>query len=88
MSIRGDTISSKIQYIVLRLRRVRNPEVVAIEHLERFLRQAQKDGVTVLLAGVRPNLAKVLRNLSFDKWLPADWIYPEHEEVHSFTRST
>jgi sulfate permease, SulP family len=83
--IRRDTIISKIQYVVLRLRRVRNPDVVAIERLERFLRESQKDGVTVLLAGVRPNLAKVLSNLSFDKWMPADWIYPEHEEVYSAT---
>ena len=86
-SIQRDTISSNIQYIVLRLRRVRNPDVVAIEHLERFLRRSQKEGVTVLLAGVRPTLAKVLRNLSFDKWLPADWIYAEHEEVYSATLS-
>jgi SulP family sulfate permease len=52
-----------------------------------FLRRSQKEGVTVLLAGVRPTLAKVLRNLSFDKWLPADWIYAEHEEVYSPTLS-
>jgi sulfate permease, SulP family len=45
----------------------------------------QKEGVTVLLAGVRSNLAKVLRNLSFEKWLPADWLYPEQEEVYSAT---
>jgi SulP family sulfate permease len=83
--IRRDTISSNIQYVVLRLRRVRNPDVVAIEHLEHFLRESQKEGVTVLLAGVRSNLAKVLRNLSFEKWLPADWLYPEQEEVYSAT---
>jgi sulfate permease, SulP family len=65
--IRRDTISSNIQYVVLRLRRVLNPDVVAIEHLEHFLRESQKEGVTVLLAAVRSNLAKVLRNLSFEK---------------------
>ena len=83
--IRRDTLNSNIQYVVLRLRRVRNPDVVAIEHLERFLRQSQNEDITVLLAGVRPSLAKILRNLSFDKWLPADRIYPEHEEVYSAT---
>ena len=74
-----------MKYVVLRLRRTRNPDVVAVELLERFLRDAEEHGVTVLLAGVRPNLAKILRNLHFAEWLPVDRIYPEKEEVHSAT---
>ena len=83
--IRRETASENIEYIVLRLRRIRNPDVVAVEHLERFLRESQRRGITVLLAGVRPNLAKILRNLDFHKWLPADRVYPEKDEVYSAT---
>jgi len=39
----------------------------------------------VLLAGVRPNLTRILRNLHFDTWLPADRVHPEEEEVYSAT---
>ena len=83
--ITQETIRTGIDYVVLRLRRTRNPDVVAIEHLEKFLRDAEKRGVTVLLAGVRPNLAKILRNLHFNEWLPTDRIYPEKEEIYSAT---
>src|ERR1700722_4151302 len=83
--ITQETISTGIKYVVLRLRRTRTPDVVAIEHLERFLRDAEKHGVTVLLAGVRPNLAKILRNVHFNEWLPADRIYPEKDEKFSAT---
>jgi SulP family sulfate permease len=58
---------------------------VAIEHLEHFLREAEKRGVTVLLAGVRPNLAKILRNVHFNEWLPEDRIYLENDENFSAT---
>jgi SulP family sulfate permease len=83
--MRDETINRGIKYIILRLRRIRNPDVVAVEHLEHFLRDSQQQGVTVLLAAVRPNLAKILRNLHFDKWLPADRVYPEQEKVYSAT---
>jgi sulfate permease, SulP family len=83
--IRQETIRTGIKYVVLRLRRSRNPDVVAIEHLEHFLRDAEKRGVIVLLAGVRSNLANILRNVEFNKWLPADRIYPETGEKFSAT---
>jgi SulP family sulfate permease len=79
------TNSTGINYVVLRLRRSRNPDVVAIERLERFMRDAQNRGITVLLAGVHANLANILHNVHFDEWLPADRTYPEKEEVYSST---
>jgi SulP family sulfate permease len=85
--IMQETISTGIKYLVLRLRRTRNPDVVAIEHLEHFLRDAEKRGVTVLLAGVRPSLAKILRNVHFNEWLPANRIYTEKDEKYSATLS-
>ena len=83
--IKQETIRTGIQCVVLRLRRTRNPDVVAIEHLEHFLRDAEKRGVIVFLAGVRANLAKILRNVRFQEWLPADRIYAEKDETYSAT---
>ena len=84
-SLKQETIRTDARYLVLRLRRTRNPDVVAIEHLEHFLHEADKRGVTVLLAGVRPDLAAILRNLRFADWLPADRIFPEEGERYSAT---
>ncbi len=78
-------VRSGIQCLILRFRRTRNPDVVAIEHLERFLRNTEKLGITVLLAGVRPDLAKILDNARFSNWLPADRIFPEQGQQYSAT---
>jgi SulP family sulfate permease len=83
--ITQETIRTGFKYVVLRLKRTRNPDLVAVERLEDFLRGAEERGVTVLLAGVRPNLAKIMCNVHFNQWLPADRIYPEEDEVYSAT---
>ena len=44
---------------MLRLKRVRHPNVVALEYFEHFLRQAQNRGVTVWLAGLQPDLLDI-----------------------------
>ena len=84
-SIKEKALHSGISYIVLRLRRTRNADVVSIEHLERFLRETSSLGITVLLAGVRADLARILHNARFHDWLPVDRIFPEEEEEYSAT---
>ncbi|MFB9127427.1 SulP family inorganic anion transporter [Paraburkholderia dipogonis] len=74
-----------VRYLVLRFKRVRNPDVVCIERLEHFLRDAQRDGFVVLLAGLRPALRQVLGNLRFTSWYPADRFFPEEDETWSAT---
>ena len=74
-----------IQHVVVRFRRARNPDAGAIEHLERFLRDAKELGVTVLLAGVRPDFVKILRNVGINKWFPTEYIFPEEDRMFSAT---
>ena len=83
--IKQETLATGVEYLVLRLRRTRNPDVVAMEHIEHFLRDAEKRGVTVLLAGVRPDLQKILHNLKFHEWLPNDRVFPEEDQKYSAT---
>ena len=52
-----------VKFVVLRLKRVRHPDVVCIERIEHFLREETERGVTVLLAGVRPDMLGVLNNV-------------------------
>ncbi len=74
-----------ISYVVLRVRRTRNPDVVFLERLEHFLRESESRGVTVLLAGVRPDFARGLHNLRFSDWLPADRLFHEENKDYSAT---
>ena len=83
--ITEQTKRSGIKYVVLRLRRARNPDVVAIEHLEHFLREAEKHNVTVLLAGLRPDFVKILDNVRITRWFPKDRLFLEENEIFSST---
>ncbi len=84
-NLRRETVRARAACLVLRLRRTRNPDMVAVEHLERFLRESDRRGLTVLLAGVREDLEKMMRNLEFEDWLPEDRIFPEEARKYSAT---
>jgi len=69
-----------IRYIVLRLKRVRNPDAVCLERLDHFLHEPRNRGITVLLAGVRPDLLEALQSLKIQSWYPEDYIFPQEDE--------
>jgi sulfate permease, SulP family len=73
-----------IHYIVLRMKRVRNPDMVCLERLEHFLQHTDKNGIVVLLAGLRPDLMDALRRVQCECWFPADRLFPGGHE-HSAT---
>ena len=75
----------RIGFVVLRLKRTRNPDMVSLERFDHFLHDMQAGGVTVLLCGVRPAFAKAMSNLHFHDWLPLDRVFPEEEEKFSAT---
>jgi len=77
--------SQRTKFVVLRIKRARNPDVVCIERLEHFLRHEIPPGVTVLLAGVRPDIMKMLKNIGFENWFPQTQVFPEEEKQYSAT---
>lgn len=74
-----------IEYVILRVRRTRNPDVVFLERLEHFLHETEALGITVLLAGVKPDFSLVLSNLHFSQWLPPDRVFYEQGKEFSAT---
>jgi sulfate permease, SulP family len=74
-----------LRFIVLRLKRTRNPDMVSLERFDHFLHDMQAEGITVLLCGVRPDFAKAMTSLHFYDWLPADRVFPEEDEKFSST---
>jgi SulP family sulfate permease len=73
------------RFIVLRLRRSRHPDVVAIEQLDQFLRDARQAGNTVLLAGLSPEFVKIMENVGLTRRIEADRVFPEDEREYSAT---
>ncbi|TBW35515.1 SulP family inorganic anion transporter [Siculibacillus lacustris] len=74
-----------IKALVLRVKRVRNPDAVALEVLDVFLKEAERDGLLVYLAGVRPELHAALARLGIIDRLGEPFIYPEEETDYSAT---
>src|SRR5208337_5518476 len=74
-----------LDHVLLRLKRVRNPDVVSLERFEHFLRHAQATGITVWLAGLKPDLLDAFRRLNFSAWLPEDRVFPLGADEESAT---
>jgi SulP family sulfate permease len=71
--------------IILRMKRIRNPDMVCLEKLQVFLQDMQALKATVLLCGVRPDFARALNNLDFQQWLPRDRVFLEEASAQSST---
>jgi sulfate permease, SulP family len=74
-----------IKFVVLRLKRVRHPDAVVTERIEKFLREETAHGVTVLLAGVQSDMWTLLQNVGVDRWFSSDHVFPEEDEEFSAT---
>jgi sulfate permease, SulP family len=74
-----------IEHVLLRLKRVRNPDVVSLEHFEHFLKQAQANGITIWLAGLQPDLLAAFERLKFATWLPGSRVFPQGLDDDSAT---
>jgi SulP family sulfate permease len=66
-----------IRVVVLRLKRVRNPDAVCLEYFERFLAKMHERKILVLLCGVREDFAGVLVSSGLDQRLGKDRVFLE-----------
>ncbi|HEY4231943.1 MAG TPA: SulP family inorganic anion transporter [Lacipirellulaceae bacterium] len=83
----GQTVRDGARVIVLRLKRIRNPDAVCMGILDRFIDQMHNDGVTVLFCGVRPDLMKVFESSGLARRLGKDRVFV-FEETGKFWSST
>ena len=78
-------LRKKINVIVLRLKRTRNPHLVCLERIQHFIEDMKAGGIMVLLCGVRGDLAKAIRNMGFSNSLGPSQLFPEEDEKDSAT---
>lgn len=79
-AIRPDT-----RVIVLRVKRVRNPDAVCLEVLDHFLERLRERGVHLLMCGVRKDFATVIRASGLEAKLGVENVFPEKEAIFSST---
>ncbi len=78
-------VDEGVRVILLRLKRIRNPDMVCMERLQGFLEDMQDRQVPVLLCGVREDFARALHNLRFHHWLPREYVFLEDATLGSST---
>jgi sulfate permease, SulP family len=78
---------SGARVVVLRLKRVRNPDAVCMSVLDRFIDRMRDLGVTVLLCGVRPDFMKVINSSGLARRLGPERVFV-FEETGKFWTST
>jgi SulP family sulfate permease len=78
-------VQSGARVVILRLKRTRNPDMVCLEMLQRFIEEMQAGDIPVLLCGIRPDFEQALRNLKFHHWLPQECIFLEDVTLGSST---
>jgi SulP family sulfate permease len=83
----ADTTQQGARVIVMRLKRVRNPDAVCMGILDRFIDKMHNEGVTVLFCGVRPDLMKVFETSGLARRLGKDRVFV-FEETGKFWSST
>ena len=74
-----------IRIIVLRLKRVRNPDAVCLSLIEDFLERMDNHGITVLLCGIRQDMFKVFEKIGLTTRLGPNRIYTESDAAWSST---
>jgi SulP family sulfate permease len=71
--------------VVLRLKRVRNPDAVCLDRFRHFVETLKEKDVTLLLCGVRPDVARVLHTSGLEQRIGRERIFLERETALSST---
>ena len=85
ISLMKARIGPQTKALVLRLKRIRNPDATCLEILHGFLGEVRASGVTVFLCGVRPELAGALRRTGMTALVGHAHVYREQPGVWSST---
>jgi sulfate permease, SulP family len=80
-----EAANHECRVVVLRLKRVRNPDAVCMSVLDRFIDRLQAANVTVLLCGVRPDMMKVIDSSGLVRLLGPDRVFVFQESGKFWT---
>jgi sulfate permease, SulP family len=81
----SDETPDSLKVVVLRLKRVNNPDAVCMDVLEQFIQRMHKKNVVVILSGVRSDMAMALSNVKIDHLIGPDNLFREESEVWAST---
>jgi len=74
-----------LKVIVLRLKRVNNPDAVCMDVLQRFVERMHERKVIVMLSGIRESMAQTLKNVGITRLVGDENVFREESEIWAST---
>jgi SulP family sulfate permease len=83
--IERQALANGARHVLLRVKRVRNPDVVSLESFEQFLKGSGSRGIRVWVAGLQPDLLAAFERLHFSEWAPRERLLAQGVDEDSAT---
>ena len=74
-----------LKVVVLRLKRVNNPDAVCMDVLQRFIEKMYKRNVVIMLSGIKESMAQTLKNVGITQLVGQENIFREETEIWAST---
>jgi len=74
-----------LKVVILRLKRVNNPDAVCMDVLQRFVEKMHARSVVIMLSGIRESMAQTLKNVGITQLVGQENIFREESEIWAST---
>ena len=74
-----------LKVVILRLKRVNNPDAVCMDVLQRFVAKMHERSVVIMLSGIREAMAQTLKNVGITQLVGQENIFREESEIWAST---
>ncbi len=74
-----------LKVVVLRLKRVNNPDAVCMDVLQRFVEKMHERNVVIMLSGIKESMAQTLKNVGITQLVGQENIFREETEIWAST---
>jgi sulfate permease, SulP family len=76
-----------LKAIVLRLKRVNNPDAVCMDVLQRFIERMHQRKVVIIISGIKEAMARTLRNVGIIQLVGEENVFREESEIWASTQT-
>jgi len=81
----GEEAPESLKVIVLRLKRVNNPDAVCMDVLQRFIEKMHERKVVIMISGIKEAMAQTLKNVGITQLVGQENIFREESEIWAST---
>ena len=74
-----------LKVVVLRLKKVNNPDAVCMDVLQRFVEKMHERNVVIMLSGIKESMAQTLKNVGITQLVGQENVFREETEIWAST---